>query len=117
MPPNRLLTITGISLLLLSLLAPVAAAQTAPTTVHITDVVGPVEIQGPGNLPALSLQADFTMLDATGQVVRGVQIETVSMVLADGSEFPAQLEDIATPWSIVVLVDSSKTMAAFSAAA
>lgn len=100
---------------LCSLLIPAAAsAQTGQAAAHINDVKGPQVVQSAAGTPGLSLELGFTLLDAEKQVMTGAEIESVTVELANGS-YPAVTQKLETPWSIVILVDGSTTMANFTA--
>jgi len=102
---------------LCSLLIPAAAsAQTGQATAYINDVKGPQVVQGSAGTPGLSLELGFTLLDADKQVMTGSDIESVAVELSNGS-YPAVVQKLETPWSIVILVDGSTTMANFTASA
>lgn len=102
---------------LCSLLIPAAAsAQTGQATAYINDVKGPQVVQGAAGTPGLSLELGFTLLDANKQVMPGGDMESAAMELSNGS-YPAVVQKLETPWSIVILVDGSTTMANFTASA
>ena len=96
-----------------ALLLPAAAsayAQSGQPQAYINDVVGPAEVQGAGGLPGLSLELQFTLLDGQGQVMPIADNLTATLQLASGSSYPVQVQKLATPWSVVVLLDASKTL-------
>ena len=100
-----------------SLLIPAAvSAQTGQATAYINDVKGPQVVQGPAGTPGLSLELGFTLLDADKQVIIGTEIDSVAVELPNGS-YSAVVQKLETPWSIVLLVDGSTTMANFTASA
>lgn len=67
-------------------------------------------------MPGLSLELVFTLLDADEQVMIGADIDTATVELSNGS-YPAVVQKLETPWSIVILMDSSATMANYQASA
>ncbi len=119
--PIAMTTFRGFKLVTLfclcSLLIPAAAsAQTGQPTAYINDVKGPQVVQGAAGTPGLSLELGFTLLDADKQVMTGADIESATVELSNGSS-PAVVQKLETPWSIVILVDGSTTMANFTASA
>ncbi|MEK7440700.1 MAG: FHA domain-containing protein [Chloroflexota bacterium] len=114
-------TLRGVKLVTLfclcCLLIPSAvSAQTGQATAYINDVKGPQVVQGAAGTPGLSLELGFTLLDTDKQVMTGSDIESVTVDLSNGS-YPAVVQKLETPWSIVILVDGSTTMANFTASA
>ena len=101
-----------------ALLLPAAAsAQTGGAQAYINDVFGPSEVQGPAGLPGLSLELNFSLLDANRQVIQNVGVLSATLQLASGTDYPSQPSKLETPWSIAVLVDASHTLGIFSAQA
>lgn len=98
-------------LLLCSLLAPSAAsAQATEFTIHINDMRGPNPIQHPSGLPGLALELDFTLLNLQGEVVQKAEFQSSSLVLDNGDVYTTQANKTEEPWSIAILIDTSKTM-------
>ncbi|MBM4423801.1 MAG: VWA domain-containing protein [Chloroflexi bacterium] len=103
-------------IILLSLLLPaVVFAQADQPSAYVNDMRGPTQVQNQAGLPGLALELDFTILDAQGEVLPTAEAETGFVVLGNGESFNAQISKAEDPWSIVFLLDASKTMAAFSA--
>lgn len=103
-----------------TVLLPTAAyAQTATGQpfIHINDIKPVQQVQGPAGVPGLSLEVTFTMLDGDENVQAGSEVESANFILDNGEVVPAQVGGIAQPWSVVLLVDASASMANFSASA
>jgi hypothetical protein len=99
------------------LLPATASAQSGQPQAYVNDVIGPVQVQGTAGLPGLSLELNFTLLDGQGQVMAAADILTATLQLASGNSYSAQVQKLDTPWSVVVLLDASKTLGVFSASA
>jgi hypothetical protein len=112
--PYRLLVLLAATALLL----PVGvSAQTGTTQAYINDIVGPQEIPTAGGLPGLSYEVDVTLLDGQQNVVSSVGVVTATMALNPGGNYPAQVQQLQAPWTMVVLLDASSTVGVFSASA
>ncbi|MBI4630869.1 MAG: hypothetical protein HY740_03975, partial [Chloroflexi bacterium] len=116
MPTIRSFKLVALLCLCSLFISAAASAQTGQATAYINDVKGPQVVQGAAGTPGLSLELGFTLLDADKQVMTGSEIESVAVELANGS-YPAVVQKLETPWSIVILVDGSTTMANFTASA
>jgi hypothetical protein len=110
--PHRLLVLLAV----VASLFPVAVgAQTNTTQTYINDVIGPQEIQTNVGLPGLSYEVDLTLLDPQQNVVSSVGVVTATMALVPGGGYPAQVQKLEAPWTMVVLLDASSTMGVYSA--
>ena len=110
--PYRLLVL----LACLALLLPASAtAQTTATQAYINDILGPQEVPTSGGLPGLAYEVDVTLLDAQQNVVSSVGVVSATMALTKNGSYPAQVQKLAAPWTMVVLMDASSTMGVFSA--
>lgn len=118
-------TVSYLKLLILiclcALFAPIAALAQTPTPtapksgIHINDIGDPVEVDGPGGIKELSLEVIFTLLDANKNVILNAKPENGSIVIVNGS-FPAVVQQMEQPsWTVVVLIDASKTLGTFQA--
>ena len=83
------------------------AAATA--TIRINEVPEPTQVTNATGTVGLSLITTFTLLDSQNQVLRDFEIDTSTFELG-GNTYPASITELDTPWSIVVLVDASRTM-------
>ena len=96
--------------LLISLALLLPARQAAATaTIHINDVPEPTQVTNATGTVGLSLITTFTLLDSQDQVLRDFEIDTSTYELG-GNTYPASITELDTPWSIVILVDASRTM-------
>jgi len=111
---HRLLALLAVAVLLLPA---AASAQTSTTQVYINQVVGPQEILTTDGLPGLSYEVDFTLLDPQQNVVSSVGVVTATMALDPGGPYPAVVQPLPAPWTMVVLIDASSTVGLFSASA
>src|SRR5439155_12395826 len=99
----RLLVLLGVAAMLL----PVgASAQTGLVRAYINDVIGPQEIPTASGLPGLSYEVDLTLLDADQNVVSAVGVVSATMSLEPGGPYPAQVQQLQGPWTMVVLIDA-----------
>jgi hypothetical protein len=64
----------------------------------------------------LSLHPSFSLLDSDNQVMMAFEVENATIEL-EGNSFPAVIQELETPWSIVVLIDASRTMGGFATSA
>ncbi len=99
-----------------SLFVPAAVgAQSSQFSIHVNDARGPNQVQHLSGLPGLAMEFDFTVLNAQGEVVPKAEFKSTSIELDNGDTYTAQANKAEDPWSVVILIDASKTMAAFSA--
>ena len=92
----------------LALLLPARQAA-ATATIRINDVPEPTQVTNATGTVGLSLITTFTLLDSQDQVLRDFEIDTSTYELG-GNTYPASITELDTPWSIVILVDASRTM-------
>jgi hypothetical protein len=93
-----------------------AAAQTpGQSTVHIHEVPEPQQVTTAAGSVGLSLQPSFSLLDANNQVLTAFEITDATIQIGSAT-YPTEVKELETPWTIVVLVDTSKVMGGFSAA-
>jgi hypothetical protein len=104
-------------LLALGAIAAGARTQAGQPHLHLNDVLEQEPVPGAAGLPALALTLDFTLLDNNNQLAAGVEPESASLRLIGGDEYPASLQKLESPWSIVIVVDASKTLTGFTASA
>lgn len=97
-----------------AVLVPLAAAQEGGQAhVHIHDVAEPQSVNTSGGAVGLSLQTSFSLLDGSNQIMTAFEIVDATVEL-EGNSFTAVVQELETPWTIVVLVDSSKTLGSFT---
>jgi hypothetical protein len=92
----------------LALLLPARQAA-ATATIRINEVPEPTQVTNATGTVGLSLVTTFTLLDSQDQVLRDFEIDTSTYELG-GNTYPASITELDTPWSIVILVDASRTM-------
>lgn len=102
--------------LALALLFTIPLAQGSGASIHIHDSPTPQPVTTSSGSTGLSLQTSFSLLDADRQVLRSFEISDASFQLEDES-YPAQISELDTPWSLVVLMDSSSTLGTFATSA
>jgi hypothetical protein len=101
---------------LISLVAiPAMTVQTGSSSIHIHEILEPQQTTTTAGNLGLSLQTTFSLLDGEGQVLRA-DIESASFEL-QGDTYPATVEELETPWSLVFLIDASKTLGTGTASA
>ena len=111
-PSFKFLILTCLSALLIPA---VAWGQSSQSTVLINEIKPPEVVQAAGGVPGLSLDVTFTLLDSNEQVL-ATKIDPASIQISNGT-YPALAQQLGTPWTVVVLVDASKTVANFQAQA
>ncbi len=94
---------------------PLQAVQSGPSTVHIHETLEPQQTTSASGNLGLSLQTTFSLLDGEGQVLRA-DIESGTFEL-EGDAYPATVEALDTPWSLVLLIDASRTLGTGTASA
>jgi len=92
-----------------------AGFQSGPSSVHIHETLEPQQTTSTAGNLGLSLQTTFSLLDGEGQVLRA-DIESGTFEL-EGDAYPATVEALETPWSLVLLIDASKTLGTGTASA
>ncbi len=81
--------------------------------IHIHETPAPEQVTTATGAVGLSLRTAFTLLDAEDQVLQSFEIENASFEV-EGNSYSALIEELETPWSLVMLVDASKTFASLS---
>ncbi|MFV2045188.1 MAG: VWA domain-containing protein, partial [Anaerolineales bacterium] len=99
----------------LGLLIPLGAAAQG-SGIHIHETPDPQQVTTASGAVGLSLQPSFSLLDSENQVMMAFEVESATIEL-EGNSFPALIQELDTPWTIVLLVDASRTMGGFAAAA
>ncbi|HEY4668024.1 MAG TPA: vWA domain-containing protein, partial [Anaerolineales bacterium] len=94
---------------------PLQSFQAGPSTIHIHETLEPQQSTSTSGNLGLLLQTTFSLLDGEGQVLRA-DIESGTFEL-QGDAYPATVEALETPWSLVLLIDASKTLGTGTASA
>ncbi|OGO71764.1 MAG: hypothetical protein A2Z37_00290 [Chloroflexi bacterium RBG_19FT_COMBO_62_14] len=94
----------------------VSAQTSGQSTIHIHDVADPEAVTTAAGSTGLSLETTFSLLDSDQQVLREAEIDSGSIEL-DGDSYGSIVQGVTVPWSIVLLVDGSRTMGNFRASA
>ena len=102
-------------LCVLGLLIPLGVAAQG-SGIHIHETPNPEQVTTASGAVGLSLQPSFSLLDSANQVLMAFEVENATIAV-EGNSFPALIQELETPWSIVMLVDASVNMGGFSAAA
>lgn len=100
---------------LFALLVPVIVyAQSAgQAIVHIHETPDPQPVTTASGAVGLSLQTTFSLLDQDNQVLMAFEIENASIEL-EGDSYTAVVQEQDVPWTVVLLIDASKTMGGFT---
>jgi hypothetical protein len=115
MSPKRTAILAAVITTFLILAPSLAGAQTpGQSTVHIHEVPEPQQVTTVAGTVGLSLQPSFSLLDANNQVLTSFEITDASIQIGSAS-YAAVVKELETPWTIVVLADTSKIMGGFSA--
>jgi hypothetical protein len=114
MVKNRRLPLWVVLGILAVLIPLTVGAQTSG--IHIHESPAPEQVTTAGGAVGLSLQTAFSLLDSENQVMMSFEIASATMEV-EGNSYPAVVQELETPWTIVVLVDASKTMGGFATAA
>ncbi len=104
------------ALALSALTTNLAAAQNQPR-LHVNNVLEQEPVPGAAGLSALALTVNFTILDGPSEVQTEAKPEEVTVDIGTGGVFPATVQKLETPWSVVLLVDTSRTLTGFTASA
>lgn len=102
--------------LALSLLVLTPLTQASGAVIRIHETPTPQPVTTSSGATGLSLQTDFSLLDAEQQVLRSFEIESATFELG-GQSYPAQVQELDRAWSIVVLMDASSTLGTFATSA
>jgi von Willebrand factor type A domain/FHA domain len=84
--------------------------------IHIHQVPDPQQVTTTSGAVGLSLQPTFSLLDAQNQLLQSFEIQDATIEI-DGDKYKADVQELETPWTVVFLVDASKNMGSFTAAA
>ncbi|MDF1500101.1 MAG: VWA domain-containing protein [Anaerolineales bacterium] len=89
------------------------AQDSGQPQLHIHEVPPPLQVTTSGGAVGLSLQPSFSILDAEGQVLMAFEIVDATFDI-EGESYSAVVQENEVPWTIVYLVDTSKTLGGFS---
>jgi hypothetical protein len=109
----------GILFFVLTAGLPLAAAAQAPgeAHVHIHQTRKPQQVTTTTGDVGLSISEVFSLLNADNQLLTTsapeIQDATISI---DGDNYKADVQELNEPWTIVFLLDASKTISTFNAA-
>jgi VWFA-related protein len=92
----------------------VSAQNLGQSKIHIHEVSEPQQVTTGAGSVGLLLQTTFSLLDAENQVLMAFEIESATFEIT-GDSYPADIQELEVPWTIVVLVDASKTMGGYTA--
>jgi hypothetical protein len=104
-----------LSLLSAILIIPFAVfAQTSgQPKIHLHETPPPLQVTTAGGAVGLSLQPSFSLLDGEDQVLMAFEIEDANIDI-EGESYSAVVQELEVPWTIIYLVDTSKTLGGFS---
>jgi hypothetical protein len=92
----------------------VSAQNPGQSKIHIHETSEPQQVTTVSGSLGLSLQTTFSLLDAEDQVLMAFEIESATFEL-EGNSYPAVVQEVEVPWTIVLLIDASKTMGGYTA--
>lgn len=77
--------------------------------IHVHKLRPPQEVSIDGGAVGLSMEVSFSFFDADGELHLNPEIVDATLGV-QGNQFEANVQELETPWAIVVLVDISSTM-------
>ena len=92
----------------------VSAQNPGQSKIHIHETSEPQQVTTVSGSLGLLLQTSFSLLDAEDQVLMAFEIESATFEL-EGNSYPAVVQEVEVPWTIVLLIDASKTMGGYTA--
>lgn len=98
----------------LTLLPLIAAGAQGKAHLHIHETANPQPVNTTGGAVGLAFQTSFAILDSEDQVLTAFEIVD-AIIEVEGESYTAVVQELETPWTIVVLVDTSKTVGSISA--
>ncbi len=116
MSSRHLIVVTTLCISMLFSPLIVSAQNPGQSKIHIHEVSEPQQVTTGSGSVGLLLQTSFSVLDAEDQVLMAFEIEKATFEL-EGNSYPADVQELEIPWTIVVLVDASKTMGGYTASA
>jgi hypothetical protein len=107
-------TLTLKLLITCSILPLAAFAQTSgQPQIHLHETPPPLQVTTAGGAVGLSLQPSFSLLDGEDQVLMNFEIVDANIDI-DGVPYTAVVQELEVPWTIIYVVDTSKTLGGFS---
>ena len=100
-----------ISILIISHVA--NAQSTGQPKIHLHATPPPQQVTTSGGALGLSLQSSFSLLDAEDQVLMAFEIVDAVYDI-QGESYTAVVQELEVPWTVVYLIDTSKTLGGFS---
>jgi hypothetical protein len=108
---SSLQAIIFISILIFSNVA--NAQSTGQPKVHLHETPPPQQVTTSGGALGLSLQSSFSLLDGEDQVLMAFEIVDATYDI-EGESYTAVLQELEVPWTVIYLIDTSKTLGGFS---
>lgn len=91
-----------------------AASAQSQSHLHIHDTPAPQPVTTSGGAVGLSFETAFSLLDSEDQVLTAFEIADAAVEL-EGESYTAVVQELETPWTLVILVDTSKNLGSFIA--
>jgi hypothetical protein len=115
---NRFSISLFVCLTITSLFVPltVLAQTSGQPQLHLHEVPSPLQVTTSGGAVGLSIQPSFSVLDGENQVLMAFEIVDATINIEDES-YTAVVQEYEVPWTIIYLVDTSKTLGDFSTSA
>ncbi len=114
---SRILPAVLLGAFVTTLPLPVAAQAPDQPYIHIHDTPDPQQVTTTTGAVGLSLTTIFSVLKSNDQLMTSTEFEIQdAAVTIDGNSYKADVQALDSPWTVVILVDASKTMGGFSAA-
>jgi hypothetical protein len=89
------------------------AQSSGQPQLHLHEIPPPLQVTTSGGAVGLSIQPSFSILDAEDQVLMAFEIVDATVDI-EGESYTAVVQEDEVPWTIVYLVDTSKTLGGFS---
>jgi len=114
----RIKSLLGLLLCFTLIAMPLAAAAQAPgeAHIHIHETPEPQQVTTTTGAVGLSLMTVFSLLDPNNQLMTSFEIQDATITV-DSDKYKAEVQELETPWTVVVLADTSKNLGSFSSAA
>ncbi|MGD8848412.1 MAG: FHA domain-containing protein [Anaerolineales bacterium] len=89
------------------------AQSSGEPQLHLHDVPPPLQVTTSGGAVGLSIQPSFSILDADDQVLMAFEIVDATINI-EGESYTAVVQEEEVPWTVIYLVDTSRTLGDFS---
>lgn len=100
----------AVSAILLSLLVTTSGGSAQQQArIHVHKLRPPQEVSADGGAVGLLMEVSFSFFDADDELHLNPEIVDGTLTV-EGNQFQAQIQELETPWSIVVLIDISSTL-------